>query len=109
MRKRHYSLAVAVAMLALAAIGAHAQTTMWLSTDVAGTPIPGDTVNVSAGGSIQLYCFLDSDDVGNTFEIMVGYDRSDAASHGAGVDTNDGELKKLTLVSTQGAIEGTMP
>ncbi len=109
MRKRHCFLAVAVAMLALAAIGAHAQTTMWLSTDAAGTPIPGDTVNVSAGGSIQLYCFLNSADVGNTFEIMVGYDRSDAASHGAGVDTNDGELKKLTLVSTQGAIEGTMP
>ena len=109
MRKRHCFLAVAVVMLALAAIGAHAQTTMWLSTDAAGTPIPGDTVNVSAGGSIQLYCFLNSADVGNTFEIMVGYDRSDAASHGAGVDTNDGELKKLTLVSTQGAIEGTMP
>ena len=109
MRKRYYSLAVAIAMLALAGLGACAQTTMWLSTDAAGTPIAGNTVNVAAGGTVQLYCFLNSADVGNTFEIMVGYDRSDAASHGAGVDTNDGELKNLTLVSTQGAIEGTMP
>ena len=109
MRKTHYLLAVAVAMVALAAGGACAQTTMWLSADAAGTPIPADTINVGPGASVQLYCFLNSADVGNTFEIMVGYDRSDATTHGAGKDTNDGEFKKLTLVSTAGAIEGTMP
>jgi len=109
MRERHFCVAVAVVVLALMGTCACAQTTMWLSTDAAGTPIPGDTVNVAPGGSIQLYCFLNSADVGNTFEIMVGYDRSDAATHGAGKDTNDGELKKLTLVSTKAAIEGSMP
>ena len=109
MRRTQYLLVVAVVMLGLAANGACAQTTMWLSTDAGGTPIPGDTINVAPGGSVQLYCFLDSAEVGNTFEIMVGYDTSDATMHGAGKDTNDGASKNLTLVSTQGAIEGTMP
>ena len=109
MRRKEYLLVVAVVMLALAGSGACAQTTMWLSTDAGGAAIPGDTINVAPGGSVQLYCFLNSPEVGNTFEIMVGYDRSDATTHGAGTDTNDGELKNLTLVSTEGAIEGTMP
>ncbi len=104
MRRIHYLLAVAVVMVALVAGGACAQTTMWLSADAAGTPIPADTINVAPGGSVQLYCFLNSADVGNTFEIMVGYDRSDATTHGAGVDTNDGAAKKLTLSSTQNDI-----
>lgn len=107
MRKVQFWLAVAIAVAMSG--GATAATTMWLSTDAAGTPIPGDSINVAPGGTVQLYCFLESTDVGNTLEIMVGYDRSDAQTHGAGVDTNDGELKKLTLVSTPGAIEATMP
>ena len=64
---------------------------------------------MTAGSTVQLYAFLQSDAVGNVFELMVGYDGSDAATYGAGKDTNNGASKKLVLTSTQVAIEATMP
>lgn len=107
MRTLRFWLVVATA-LALAT-GAHAATTMWLSTDTAGTPIPGDSINVPSGGTVQLHAFLNSADAGNVFEMMIGYDNSNATTYGAGVDTNNGGSKKLTLASTEAAIEASMP
>lgn len=92
--------------VAIAGSGALAATSIWLSQDsVNGTPITGD-VTVAPGASIPLYCFMQSSDIGNTFEIMVGYDRSDAATYGAGTGTyQDG---KLALLSGQPAIEASI-
>ena len=110
MRGMQFWLYIAVAgLLALAVGGAHAATTMWLSTDVAGTPVPGDTITVESGGQATLYCFMESTDIGNTYEVMVGYDVSDGTTYGAGVDTNDGASKKLTLFSQKAEIVGTIP
>ena len=100
MRKTHLWIAAAIA-LALAASGTHAATTFWLTTDPAGAAMGGDTVTVASGTSVTLYCYMDSSDVGNTFEAMVGYDTSDATTYGAGKDTNNGAAKKLTLGSSQ--------
>ncbi len=109
MRKVRFRFVIAIAVLALAGSScALAATTMWLSEDALGTPIVGD-VTVASGASKTLYCFLDSSDIGNTFEIMVGYDQSDATTHGAGVDTNDGEFKNLTLASTKPQILASLP
>lgn len=108
MRKLLTLVILAIAM-ALAGSGVFATTTMWLSTDALGTAIPGNTLNVQTGATIQLYAFLNSDQVGNIFELMLGYDTSDATTYGAHKDTNNGANKKLTLASAQAAIEGTMP
>lgn len=64
---------------------------------------------MAPSANLELFAFLESYDIGNVFELMVGYDRSDALTYGAGVDGNHGASKKLTLVSTKAAIEATMP
>ena len=91
-------------MVAIAGSGVIATTTFWLSQDAAGTPIPADQLVVPQGGTVTLYCIMNSDDVGNTYEAMVGYDTSDATVNGAGVDTNDGAAKKLVLSSSKNDI-----
>jgi len=104
MKRIYFWLAVTVVLSV--ACGAQAATTMWLSQSTSGTPIIGD-VNISPGASIPLYCFINSSEIGNTFEIMVGYDKSDATMYGVGKDTNDGEFKKLSLVSSAADISGS--
>lgn len=103
MRKASVWIAAAI-VVALAASGSYAATTFWLTTDPAGAKMAGDTVSVAAGANVPLYCYMDAEDVGNTFEVMVGYDTSDATTYGANKDTNNGAAKRLTLVSSQGQI-----
>ena len=106
MKKMYLWLAVAVA-IASASSGALAATNFWLSEDALGTPITADVL-VGSGDSKTLYCFIDSSDIGNTFEIMVGYDRSSATGYGPGVsgDAMDG---KLSLASAQPDITASLP
>ena len=104
MKKVYLTFALAVAMVAIVGSGLFATTTFWFSQDAGGTPIGGNELVVPQGGTVTLYCIMSSDDVGNTFEAMVGYDTSDASTHGAGVDTNDGAAKKLTLLTSQNDI-----
>ena len=108
MRILQLLIALAATLLAVVIGPAGAQTSFWLATDAAGTPVPADTVYVAAGATVQLYCFVESDAVGNAFETMVGYDTSDADTYGVGVDTYNGASKKLTLVNGS-AIAGTVP
>lgn len=103
MRRMYVALVVAIAV-AMAGSGAIAATSFWLTTDPAGSIPAGNTVNVPVGGSVTLYCFMNAGDIGNTFEMMVGYDTSDATTYGAGKDTNNGAAKKLTLSSNQSSI-----
>ena len=107
MGKMHFWLVVAMT-LAIAGSGALAATSVWLSTDgVNGARISGDTLTAAPGATVTLYCFIDSNDTGNTYEVMVGYDRSAAATYGAGVGTfQDG---KLALLSGKSDIEATIP
>lgn len=102
MRGIRFLTASIIAAIALA--GSASAATFWLSTDMAGTPIAGGAVTVAPGESVTLYCFLEGSESGNTFEMMVGYDTSDAATYGAGKDTNDGDSKNLTLASTKNQI-----
>lgn len=101
MRKASFWMAVAM-VVAIAGSGAFAATSFWLTTNPGGAP--SGPVDVQAGGSLTLYCYMNAGDIGNTFEMMVGYDTSDASTYGAGKDTNNGAAKKLTLASTQGQI-----
>ena len=103
MRKAYLTFALAVAMVAMAGSGALATTTFWLTDQADGSTQPTQLV-VPQGGTVTLYCIMNSDDVGNTYEAMLGYDTSDATTHGAGVDTNDGAAKKLTLSSSKNDI-----
>ncbi len=108
MRQTTIFLAIAFIM-ALAGCSALAATSMWITTDPTGTPVTGDSISVTSGSSVQLYAFIDSTDIGNLFELMIGYDTSDAATYGAGVDTNSGGAKKLTLAGTKAGILASMP
>ncbi|MHB9037005.1 MAG: hypothetical protein ACYC64_10070, partial [Armatimonadota bacterium] len=108
MKKPHLCFA-AVIVTALLAGGTLAATTVWLSTGADGTPTAENSITVMPGATVKLYAFLDSSDVGNTFELMVGYDTSNASTYGSGVDTNDGASKKLTLSSTKAEIMGSVP
>lgn len=95
--RKVFMLAVAVS-LALCCSGAFAVTTMWLCDSASGTPIAGDAINVPSGGTVTLYAFLDSGGaVGNTFEMMVGYDTSTISTYGTG---GAGVSGKLTLNGT---------
>ena len=82
---------------------------IYLTTDPAGNRFAGDTVNVSPSQSIKIYCLLETNELGNTLEVMVGYDKSDAATYGVGNDINNRKSGKLTLLSSESAIENSMP
>jgi hypothetical protein len=100
MRNTQIWLVLAVAMTLIAG-AAQATTTFTLSQDSAGTAIPGNTINSAPGQSITLYCIIDSDDAGNTFEVMLGYDLSTSDTYGAGTEQTGG---KLALLSGKPAI-----
>ncbi len=71
--------------------------TFWLTSQSDGTLDSNATLNVVAGGTVTLYAYIDTDDSGNTFELMVGYDRSDANTFGL---TGNPVTNNLSLVST---------
>ena len=89
MRKMYFWLVIALAV-AMAGSSALAATEFWLTDNPAGTKLTAPaTVNIPVGGSVTLYCYLDAQNDGNTFEMMVGYDKSTATTYGqtgAGVD-----------------------
>ncbi len=105
MRRVYLTFALAVAMVAIAGSGLLATTTFWLTDQADGSTQPTQLV-VPQGGTVTLHCIMNSDDVGNTYEAMLGYDVSDAGAgaYGPGVDTNDGRDKKLVLSSSKNDI-----
>lgn len=105
-----YQVLVWAALAAACCTAGRAATTMWLSTDAAGAPIPADILTVQPGARVHLHCYMDSSEVGNTVEVMVGYDTSDAPAgvYGAGADSSDGVRKKLVLSSGKLDIEASV-
>lgn len=103
---RKVSILLAAGILALVCGSALAATDVWLSTSVTGSPRV-DTINVAPNANVDLYCFLSSDAPGNTFEMMVGFSKSNAQIYGAGVPT-DAASGKLTLVSSRSAIRDSI-
>ncbi len=108
MRRECYWFIGIILAILLGESGALAATSVWLSNSPTGSQIPNNTITVPQNSRVQLYCFLTTDAVGNTLETMVGYDTSSATgtSYGGGVGT--AQSGKITLVSAQSDIYGSM-
>jgi len=77
--------------------GAYATTTFWLGDATTGAAYGDDTLSVASGAEFTLGVWCTTTDVNNSFEMMIGYDKSSATTYGtAGAPT----VNKLSLVST---------
>lgn len=86
--------------------GVGATTTCWITNDSGGAqvssidPVSGlPELKVNVGSPLTVYTFFDTDVAGNGLELFLGYDKSDATTHGLHKDNNDGANKKLVLSS----------
>jgi hypothetical protein len=112
MKKASFYSMVCV-MLVLSA-GARATTNFWITNEPNGTPLPIDSVSgnpelkVNFNQPITIYTFFSTTNAGNGFEMLLGYDKSDAIRLGVGYDTNNGAYKKLVLTSTETEIANSI-